>query len=145
MLNLAEELGNVSKACKMMGLSRDTFYRYKSAVEAGGIGALFGHNRRKRNKIREWDNRQHFLASVLTSTADSSVVIRKLCNAKYKSPTKTALMQYKYNEMKYLVGKELRRAVMISLNRGEAYTRLYRAVTLLRQEELTVIKSVKLT
>lgn len=29
LLNLAEELGNVSKACKVMGLSRDTFYRYK--------------------------------------------------------------------------------------------------------------------
>jgi molybdenum-dependent DNA-binding transcriptional regulator ModE len=26
LLNLAEELGNVSKACKVMGLSRDTFY-----------------------------------------------------------------------------------------------------------------------
>ncbi len=26
LLNLAEELGNVSKACQMMGLSRDTFY-----------------------------------------------------------------------------------------------------------------------
>ncbi len=25
LLNLAEELGNVSKACKMMGVSRDTF------------------------------------------------------------------------------------------------------------------------
>jgi len=34
LLNLAEELGNVSKACKMMGLSRDTFYRYKEAVES---------------------------------------------------------------------------------------------------------------
>ena len=29
LLNLAEELGNVSKACKVMGFSRDTFYRYK--------------------------------------------------------------------------------------------------------------------
>ena len=28
LLNLAQELGNVSKACKVMGLSRDTFYRY---------------------------------------------------------------------------------------------------------------------
>ncbi|WP_425516588.1 helix-turn-helix domain-containing protein [Rickettsiella endosymbiont of Dermanyssus gallinae] len=36
MLNLAEELGNVSKACQVMGLSRDTFYSYKSAVEKGG-------------------------------------------------------------------------------------------------------------
>ena len=30
LLNLAEELDNVSKACQMMGLSRDTFYRYKA-------------------------------------------------------------------------------------------------------------------
>jgi len=37
LLNLAEELGNVSKACKVMGLSRDTFYRYKAAVDEGGV------------------------------------------------------------------------------------------------------------
>ena len=49
LLNLAEELGNVSKACKMMGLSRDTFYRYKSAAEEGGVEALFDQNRRKPN------------------------------------------------------------------------------------------------
>ena len=41
LLNLAEELGNVSKACKVMGLSRDTFYRYQSAVEEGGMDVLF--------------------------------------------------------------------------------------------------------
>ncbi|MFO3361026.1 helix-turn-helix domain-containing protein, partial [Legionella pneumophila serogroup 1] len=45
----AEELGNVSKACKVMGLSRDTFYRYKSAVESGGVDALFDQTRRKPN------------------------------------------------------------------------------------------------
>ena len=49
LLNLAEELGNVSKACKIMGLSRDTFYRYKSAIDEGGINALFDQNRRKPN------------------------------------------------------------------------------------------------
>jgi transcriptional regulator of acetoin/glycerol metabolism len=27
LLNLADELGNVSQACRIMGLSRDTFYR----------------------------------------------------------------------------------------------------------------------
>jgi len=30
LLNLAEQLGNVSRACKVMGFSRDTFYRYKA-------------------------------------------------------------------------------------------------------------------
>ena len=49
LLNLAEELGNVSKACKMMGLSRDTFYRYKDAVDEGGVDALLERNRRSPN------------------------------------------------------------------------------------------------
>lgn len=49
LLNLAEALGNVSKACKIMGLSRDTFYRYQTAVENGGVEALFDKNRRQPN------------------------------------------------------------------------------------------------
>ncbi|WP_319521335.1 IS481 family transposase [uncultured Desulfosarcina sp.] len=49
LLNLAEELGNVSKACRIMGLSRDTFYRYQNAVEQGGVDALVDQNRRKPN------------------------------------------------------------------------------------------------
>jgi len=56
LLNLATELGNVSQACKVMGLSRDTFYRYKAAVEDGGIQALFDANRRKpnpKNRVEE--------------------------------------------------------------------------------------------
>ena len=40
LLNLAEELGNVSRACKVMGVSRDTFYRYQELVEDGGIDSL---------------------------------------------------------------------------------------------------------
>lgn len=40
LLNLAAELGNVSRACKVIGFSRDTFYRYQTAVESGGIKAL---------------------------------------------------------------------------------------------------------
>ncbi len=49
LLNLAEELGNVSKACQMMGVSRDTFYRYQAAREDGGVEALLDKNRRKPN------------------------------------------------------------------------------------------------
>jgi transposase InsO family protein len=49
LLNLAEELGNVSRACKVMGLSRDTFYRYKTAVDDGGVDALIDKSRRKPN------------------------------------------------------------------------------------------------
>ena len=49
LLNLAAELGNVSRACKVMGFSRDTFYRYQSAMESGGVNALIDANRRKSN------------------------------------------------------------------------------------------------
>ena len=57
LLNLAEELGNVSKACQVMGLSRDTFYRYKSAVEEGGVEALFEKSRRSPNLKNRVDPR----------------------------------------------------------------------------------------
>jgi len=40
LLNLAAELGNVSRACKVMGFFRDTFYRYQAAVKSGGVDAL---------------------------------------------------------------------------------------------------------
>jgi hypothetical protein len=56
LLNLAAELGNVSRACKVMGFSRDTFYRYQSAVESGGVDALIDANRRKpnpKNRVEE--------------------------------------------------------------------------------------------
>lgn len=49
LLNLAEELGNVSRACKVMGFSRDTFYRYKAAIEDGGVEALLEKSRKKPN------------------------------------------------------------------------------------------------
>lgn len=49
LLNLAEELGNVSKACKVMGVSRDTFYRYQELVEEGGVDALINKSRRTPN------------------------------------------------------------------------------------------------
>ena len=49
LLNLAEELGNVSRALKMIGLSRDTFCRYKAAIEQVGIESLFDRSRRQPN------------------------------------------------------------------------------------------------
>jgi len=49
LLNLAEELGNVSQACKVMGMSRDTFYRYRDAVANGGVEALLDRSRRRPN------------------------------------------------------------------------------------------------
>jgi len=49
LLNLAEELGNISKACKVMGFSRETFYRYQRAVDEGGVNSLIEKSRKQPN------------------------------------------------------------------------------------------------
>jgi hypothetical protein len=45
LLQLAEELGNVSKACQIMGYHRDTFYEVRRAFQVGGTAALVEQKR----------------------------------------------------------------------------------------------------
>jgi transposase InsO family protein len=45
LLKLAEELGNISKACQIMGYHRDTFYEIKRAFQVGGVHALVEQKR----------------------------------------------------------------------------------------------------
>jgi transposase len=55
LLRLATELDNISKACKIMGVSRDTFYRYQEAQEHGGLEGLLNKSRKAANEKNRVD------------------------------------------------------------------------------------------
>lgn len=78
LLELASYLKNVSGACKVMGYSRDTFYRVKQAYEDGGEDALMEANRRKPNIKNRVDESTE--QAVLSLTLENPAFGQKRCS-----------------------------------------------------------------
>ena len=83
--------------------------------------------------IDEWPNLLHVYASILQNETDQSVIIRKLASHQYYSRTQTALWKYdsifrNIYMLNYIDDITLRQSVRKSLNRGESYHQLYKAI-----------------
>ena len=75
LLNLAQELGYVSKACKVMGVSRETFYRYQELVEDGGLNTFFDKSSRSQTSKTESMKKLNkpWLSTLLTTQLTVSI------------------------------------------------------------------------
>ena len=66
-LELAEELGNISEACRLMGVSRTRFYEWKALAERHGLDALLPKARRRPQQPNETPT--HVVAELLVVAA----------------------------------------------------------------------------
>jgi TnpA family transposase len=116
----------ITSKAKVIGAFKDTKRRSNDIINPSEIF-------NEELIIKEWENVQKIFTSALAGEASQSTIVKKLSSHKRKSKTKDALWEYNKILMSiyllfYIDNAEFRRCVRISLNRGEAYHQLRRAI-----------------
>ena len=79
LLDLAEELGNISEACRLMGISRKSYYEWKQVAETYGLKALMPKGRRRPQQPNETPT--HVVADLLTiAVVEPTIGCRQLAD-----------------------------------------------------------------
>jgi TnpA family transposase len=116
----------ITSKAKVIGSFKNTKYQSNDVIKPSEI---FDENL----IIQEWENIQKIFTAMLSGEASQSTIIKKLSSHKRKNKTKEALWEYNNILMSiyllfYIDNANFRRCVRISLNRGEAYHQLRRAI-----------------
>ncbi len=74
LLRLADELGNVSRACRILDFHRDTYYEVRRAFESGGVDALAA-------RVRAPGGRKRRIAAELEARVLARAALQPLASA----------------------------------------------------------------
>lgn len=115
LLDLAAELGNVSKACRMMGISRTRYYEWKHLAEQYGLEALMPKDRRRPQQPNETPT--HIVADLLAiAIVEPTIGCRQYAD--------------RLCELGYEIGKTTVQRILVDHGLGRRRRRIARAASL---------------
>jgi transposase InsO family protein len=115
LLELADELGNVSKACRLMGISRTRYYEWVGLVEQYGLDGLIPKQRRRPQQPNETPT--HVVADLLAvAVVEPTIGCRQLAD--------------RLQELGYEIGKTTVQRILVDHGMGRRRERVARAAAL---------------
>lgn len=115
LLDLAEEVGNVSEACRLMGISRTRYYDWKHLAENYGREALWPKDRRRPAQPNETPT--HVVADLLAvAMVEPTLGCRQLAD--------------RLDELGYEISKSTVQRILVDHGLGRRHQRVARAAAL---------------
>ncbi len=112
LLELAKELGNISEACRQIGVSRKSYYQWLEVAEQYGLEALMPKDRRRPQQANETPT--HVVADFLAvAVVEPTLGCRQLAD--------------RLDELGYRIGKTTVQRILVAHGLGRRRQRIARA------------------